>query len=133
MQGSPVIINQSNSIINGTGYIRECQETYGRLNNVRAEYMSAAKKSNYPDLNTSTLHVCPTVLNQTWNVDDMMGNSPTSGFNAKAPYQVVFENQSTAQLVAGSSTTPISTPFSVNAQNLGYVKPVSAAFCRGTE
>lgn len=48
--------------------------------------MSAARKPNYPDTQTSTLHVCPTVKNQTWNVGDMMNNSLTSGFNSKAPY-----------------------------------------------
>ena len=95
--------------------------------------MSALRKQNYPDVGNSVIQVCPQVLNQTWNYGDMMDNSQTSGFNPKAPYNINCAPTYSAQLTAGNSITPIPTEYAVSPFNLGFTKPISSAFCRGSE
>lgn len=42
----------------------------------------------YPDSNTSTIQNSPKFPDQTWVVENMTGNSTSSGFNPQVPFYV---------------------------------------------
>ena len=64
----------------------------GRFMNIRAEYNTALQSPTYPDTNLSNIQSNPKVLNQTWNVQNMLAVNNSSGYNPKAPYEISIPN-----------------------------------------
>lgn len=87
----PVVPSLANMLWQPPNYpMQNVINSSGRFGNIRAEYSSAILDTDYPDTNTSYLHTSPIVSGQTYVWDQITNNSATSGFNSKAPYNVVI-------------------------------------------
>lgn len=74
--------NNTALIANGTSIL----SSYGRMANVRFEYMDKILARDYPDSSTSLLQSCPQIVGQnlSWN------SGISGGFNPKNPYVISF-------------------------------------------
>lgn len=86
--------------------------------------MSGLLSHNYPDANTSLLQTCPSVINQTYNINNFLQNSPQSGYNPKNPYQITIPANNLVSLPANDQVN--NNVYIPNTCNLyGYQKPIT--------
>mgnify|MGYP003333266491 CR=1 FL=1 len=99
----------------------------GRFNSVRAEYSAALLESDYPDTNYSFLQTSPSVLNQTYQYNQITQNTVNSGFNPKQPYQISIPQDNDINVVnVNDPKHPYKNLKIPNRCNLwGYQKPIS--------